>query len=125
MRGVLLCTARRIGLLCRAAFLHRAGSLSLRRSLPAFRRLRALCSGRLLHRLCAHGHRLYLGAGRVCRRQRAALHQRLELCARQLLTLNQGTGHRVQLLHMLGKNAAGRLVRLVQHIADFAATCSE
>ena len=31
----------------------------------------------------------------------AALHQRLELCARQLLTLNQGTGHRVQLLHML------------------------
>ena len=79
--------------------------------------------GHIGHRLrlrLARGRRFFPGRGCIRRRQSAALHQRLELGARQLFPFHQGTGHRVQLLHMLGKNAARRLIGFIQHITNLA-----
>ena len=39
---------------------------------------------------------------------------------RSAFPFHQGTGHRVQLLHMLGKNAARRLIGFIQHITNLA-----
>ena len=47
-----------------------------------------------------------------------AFHQGVKLFAADLFAFHQHTGHTVQLSHVLGHNAAGRLVRFIHDITD-------
>ena len=59
-----------------------------------------------------------LTVGQVIGRQFAAFHQGLELFAADLFTFHQHGRNFVQLSHVLGQDAAGRLVRFIDDIAD-------